>query len=127
MGLMRETLREDLKAHSGAYHKVAAERLRHVADAGELGIPFTTGILVGIGEVAEDREAALQSIAELHRRFGHIEEVIVQDFQPKPGTPMADHPAPDAATMGEAVRSARRILAPALKVQVPPNLLAEAA
>ena len=85
MGLMLETLRDDLRAHSGAYHKVPAERLRHIADAGELGIPFTTGILVGIGETAADRRAALEAIAELHRRHGHIEEVIIQDFQPKPG------------------------------------------
>ena len=127
MGLMLETLREDLKAHSGAYHKVPSERLRHIADAGELDIPFTTGILVGIGEGAEDREAALQAIADLHHRFGHIEEVIVQDFQPKPGTPMADHPAPDAETMREAVRTARRVLPASITVQVPPNLLAGAA
>ena len=99
MGLMLETLRDDLKAHSGPYRKVSAERLRHIADAGELGIPFTTGILVGLGETMADRRAALEAITALHRRHGHIEEVIVQDFQPKPGTPMADSPAPDAATM----------------------------
>ncbi len=126
MGLMLENLREDLKAHSGAYHKVPAARIRHIADAGELRIPFTTGILVGIGESAGDRREALEAIADLQRRYGHIEEVIVQDFQPKPGTPMAGHPAPDAATMAEAVRAARRILPSEVKVQVPPNLLAGA-
>ncbi|HEY8953092.1 MAG TPA: 7,8-didemethyl-8-hydroxy-5-deazariboflavin synthase subunit CofG, partial [Candidatus Dormibacteraeota bacterium] len=127
MGLMLENLREDLNAHSGAYHKIPAERIRHIADAGELRIPFTTGILVGIGESGDDRRAALEAIAGLHRRYRHIEEVIVQDFQPKPGTPMADQPPPDAATMAEAVRDARRILPAEVKVQVPPNLLAGAA
>jgi FO synthase len=127
MGLMLENLNEDLKAHSGAYHKIPADRIRHIADAGELRIPFTTGILVGIGESGDDRRAALEAIAGLHRRYGHIEEVIVQDFQPKPGTPMAEHPAPDAATMAEAVRDARRILPAEVKVQVPPNLLGGAA
>ena len=123
MGLMLETLRGDLPAHSGAYRKVPARRLRHIADAGELGIPFTTGILVGIGETAEDRTAALEAIGDLHRRHGHIQEVIIQDFQPKPGTPMVGHPAPDADTMRQAVRAARRILPVDVKVQVPPNLL----
>ncbi|MEA2647320.1 MAG: synthase [Chloroflexota bacterium] len=126
MGLMLETTRDDLKAHRGAYRKTAARRLRHIEDAGLLRIPFTTGILVGLGESANDRRAALEAIAELHRRHGHIEEVIVQDFQPKPGTPMADHPAPDAATMREAVRVARAVLPAGVRVQVPPNLLAGA-
>ncbi|HEV3233259.1 MAG TPA: 7,8-didemethyl-8-hydroxy-5-deazariboflavin synthase subunit CofH [Candidatus Dormibacteraeota bacterium] len=126
MGLMLETVRDDLKAHEGRYRKVAARRLRHIEDAGELRIPFTTGILVGIGETPDDRRAALRAIAELSTRYGHIEEVIIQDFQPKPGTPMAGWPPPDAATMRDAVRAAREILPPAVKVQVPPNLLAGA-
>lgn len=124
MGLMLETLRDDLRAHSGPYRKLGQERLRHIDDAGALGIPFTTGILVGIGEDAADRHAALEAIAAAHRRHGHIQEVIVQDFQPKPGTPMEYRPPPDAATMREAVRAARRILPPDVRVQVPPNLLA---
>jgi 7,8-didemethyl-8-hydroxy-5-deazariboflavin synthase CofH subunit/7,8-didemethyl-8-hydroxy-5-deazariboflavin synthase CofG subunit len=124
MGLMLETLRDDLRAHSGTYRKVSSERVRHIADAGRLRIPFTTGILVGIGETADDRRAALEAIAALHREHGHIEEVIVQDFQPKPGTPMAGQPAPDAATMREAVRTAREVLPREVRVQVPPNLLA---
>jgi FO synthase len=126
MGLMLETLREDLRAHSGGYRKLPAVRLRHIDDAGELGIPFTTGILVGIGEDAGDRVAALEAIAASHRRHHHVEEVIVQDFQPKPGTPMSDQQAPDAPTMREAVRAARRILPAEVRVQVPPNLLAGA-
>ena len=127
MGLMLETLREDLRAHSGTYRKLPAARLRHIDDAGELGIPFTTGILVGIGETAADRRAALEAIAASHARHGHVQEVIVQDFQPKPGTPMADQPAPDAATMREAVATARAVLPADVHVQVPPNLLGGAA
>jgi 7,8-didemethyl-8-hydroxy-5-deazariboflavin synthase CofH subunit/7,8-didemethyl-8-hydroxy-5-deazariboflavin synthase CofG subunit len=127
MGLMLETLRDDLRAHSGEYRKRSEDRLRHLDDAGELGIPFTTGILVGIGEDAADRRAALEAIATSHRRHGHIQEVIVQDFQPKPGTPMAAWAAPDEATMREAVRTAREVLPPEVHVQVPPNLLAGAA
>lgn len=127
MGLMLETTRDDLRAHSGPYRKVFAERLRHVEDAGELGIPFTTGILVGVGETAADRRATLRAIAAVHSRHGHIEEVIVQDFQPKPGTPMADDGAPDAATMLDTVRMAREVLPASIRVQVPPNLLDGAA
>jgi len=123
MGLMLETLRDDLRAHSGGYRKVSATRLRHIEDAGELGIPFTTGILVGIGESAADRRAALSAIAASHARHGHVQEVIVQDFQPKLGTAMADHAAPDAATMHDAVRAARELLPAGVHVQVPPNLL----
>ncbi|MGI8610140.1 MAG: 7,8-didemethyl-8-hydroxy-5-deazariboflavin synthase subunit CofH [Candidatus Dormibacteria bacterium] len=127
MGLMLETLRDDLRAHSGAYRKMGAARLRHIDEAGELGIPFTTGILVGIGEAAADRRAALEAIAASQARHGHIQEVIVQDFQPKPGTPMETEEAPSAATMREAVREARSILPSAIHVQVPPNLLGGAA
>ncbi|HEY8739112.1 MAG TPA: 7,8-didemethyl-8-hydroxy-5-deazariboflavin synthase subunit CofH [Candidatus Dormibacteraeota bacterium] len=124
MGLMLETTRDDLRAHAGAYRKRPADRLRHLEDAGELAIPFTTGLLVGIGETPEDRVATLEAIAASHRRHGHVQEVIVQDFQPKAGTAMADEVAPDAATMRETVRAARRVLPPGVHVQVPPNLLA---
>ena len=123
MGLMLENLREDLRAHSGGYRKIPACRLQHIADAGELRIPFTTGLLVGIGESAADRVEALHAIASLHRRYRHIEEVIIQDFQPKPGTPMAGWPPPDAATMRELVSAAREVLPQEVRVQVPPNLL----
>ncbi|MHB8509126.1 MAG: 7,8-didemethyl-8-hydroxy-5-deazariboflavin synthase subunit CofH [Candidatus Dormibacteria bacterium] len=123
MGLMLETLRDDLRAHSGLYRKLAAARLRHIDDAGALRIPFTTGILVGLGEDADDRRAALTAIAELHRRHGHIQEVIIQDFQPKAGTPMAAHPPPAAGTMLATVAMAREVLPGDVVVQVPPNLL----
>ncbi|MFN2465776.1 MAG: 7,8-didemethyl-8-hydroxy-5-deazariboflavin synthase subunit CofH [Candidatus Dormibacteria bacterium] len=127
MGLMLETLRDDLRAHAGAYRKRPADRLRHLEDAGRLGIPFTTGILVGIGETAADRLAALEAIAASHRRHGHVQEVIVQDFQPKPGTPMAGARPPDADAIRDAVRAARRVLPGDVHVQVPPNLLPGAA
>ena len=126
MGLMLETLRDDLKAHSGGYRKVGAARLRHLDDAGELHIPFTTGILVGIGEDEADRRSALEAIAVSHARHGHIQEVIIQDFQPKAGTPMAAISPPDAATMRQTVALAREVLPPEVHVQVPPNLLAGA-
>ncbi|MEA2684784.1 MAG: synthase [Chloroflexota bacterium] len=126
MGLMLENLREDLRAHSGPYRKLPEARLRHIDDAGELRIPFTTGILVGIGETESDRRDALEAIAASHRRHGHIEEVIIQDFQPKAGTPMEGEHAPDALTMRQAVRLASAILPPEVRVQVPPNLLAGA-
>jgi FO synthase len=123
MGLMLETLRDDLRAHPGGYRKLSSARLQHLDDAGALGIPFTTGLLVGIGETPEDRRATLEAIKRSHLKHGHVQEVIIQDFQPKPGTPMAGEAPPDAATMREAVRTAREVLPAGVHVQVPPNLL----
>ncbi|MFM9137383.1 MAG: 7,8-didemethyl-8-hydroxy-5-deazariboflavin synthase CofG, partial [Actinomycetota bacterium] len=85
-GMMVETLREDLDCHRGAPDKVPQRRLDTLELAGELAIPFTTGILVGIGETREDRIAALHAIADMYRRHGHVQEVIVQNFLPKLGT-----------------------------------------
>ena len=87
-GMMVETLRADLAAHHGAPDKTPERRLATLDAAGRLGIPFTTGILVGIGEDRADRLAALEAIADAHRRHGHVQEVIVQNFLPKPGTAM---------------------------------------
>ena len=84
-GMMVESLRDDLDAHRGAPDKVPARRLATLEAAGELAIPFTTGILVGIGEDRADRIAALEAIAASHRRHGHVQEVIVQNFLPKAG------------------------------------------
>ena len=93
MGLMLETSSERLAAkggpHAGSPDKVPAVRLRTIEDAGRLAIPFTTGILVGIGEDARERAESIFAIRELHRRYGHIQEVIVQNFRAKPGTAMA--------------------------------------
>ena len=122
MGLMLESGTDDLAAHARGGGKRAADRLRHLDDAGELRIPFTTGLLVGIGETAGDRRRCLEWIAQSHARHHHVQEVIVQNFVPKPGTAMAAWPAPDPATMRDAVAMARELLPADVAVQVPPNL-----
>ncbi len=92
MGIMLETSsRATLRRggpHAGSPDKVPAVRLRTIEDAGRLGVPFTTGILVGIGETERERAGSLLAIRELHRRYGHVQEVIVQNFRAKPGTAM---------------------------------------
>jgi FO synthase len=121
-GMMVETLRDDLAAHHGSPDKTPERRLATLAAAGRLGIPFTTGILVGIGEDRADRVAALEAVAEAHRRHGHVQEVIVQNFLPKPGTAMhrAD-PCPLDDHL-DAIALARLVLPPDVHVQAPPNL-----
>jgi 7,8-didemethyl-8-hydroxy-5-deazariboflavin synthase CofH subunit/7,8-didemethyl-8-hydroxy-5-deazariboflavin synthase CofG subunit len=123
MGLMLETGTDELRAHANGGGKRVADRLRHIEDAGRLRIPFTTGILVGIGETRADRERALRLIADSHARHGHVQEVIVQNFVPKPSTPLQDMPGATLADMEDAVRMARAVLPPSVTVQVPPNLL----
>ena len=121
-GMMIESLRPDLDAHRGAPDKVPERRLATLEAAGELRIPFTTGILVGIGEDREDRLAALEAIAESHRRWGHVQEVIVQNFLPKPGTAMHQSaPCPPDAHL-DAIALARLVLPDDVSVQAPPNL-----
>src|SRR3954469_23840023 len=87
-GMMIESLRDDLDCHRGSPDKTPDRRLATLDAAGTLGIPFTTGILVGIGENRDDRIAALTAIAAAHARHGHVQEVIVQNFLPKAGTAM---------------------------------------
>jgi 7,8-didemethyl-8-hydroxy-5-deazariboflavin synthase CofH subunit/7,8-didemethyl-8-hydroxy-5-deazariboflavin synthase CofG subunit len=123
MGLMLESGTDDLRAHANGGGKRVAERLRHIEDAGRLRIPFTTGILIGIGEAREDRSHALRLIADVTARYGHIQEVIVQNFVPKPGTPMGDLPGATLDEMRDTVRLARHILPAGVAIQVPPNLL----
>ncbi len=121
-GMMIETLRDDLDCHRGAPDKEPARRLATLEHAGKLGIPFTTGILVGIGENESDRIEALEAIAESHRRHGHVQEVIVQNFLPKDGTAMWKHePCPDD-DYHRAIALARCILPPEIHLQAPPNL-----
>lgn len=121
-GMMIESLRGDLVAHRGAPDKVPARRLATLDAAGELAIPFTTGILVGIGETEADRVIALEAIAASHRRHGHVQEVIVQNFRPKPGTEMrAAAPCPPEDHL-RALALARLILPPEVHLQAPPNL-----
>jgi len=125
MGLMLETTSTRLltknAAHDNAPDKDPAKRLRVIEDAGRLGIPFTTGILIGIGETLEERVDALIAIRELHERYGHIQEVIVQNFRAKPGTPMAAWPEPDRKEMLRTLAVAR-LLMPTMNIQAPPNL-----
>ena len=121
-GMMLESLRGDLDAHRGAPDKVPARRLETLEWAGELQIPYTTGILVGIGENRADRIEALEAIAASHQRHGHVQEVIVQNFLPKAGTAMHNaEPCPRADYL-DAIALARMILPLDVHVQAPPNL-----
>jgi len=126
MGLMLEStsrrLLEPGECHHGSPDKDPALRLATIEEAGRQAIPFTTGILVGIGETRSERVEALEAIADLQARWGHIQEVIVQNFVPKPGTLMAAQPPLDAAELVWTLREARRILGPAMSIQCPPNL-----
>ncbi len=122
-GMMIESLNPDLPAHRGAPDKDPARRLATLEWAGELAIPFTTGILVGFGESRADRIAALEAIAESHDRHGHVQEVIVQNFVPKPGTLMRNEPACSMEDLVDAIGLARTILPPSVHVQSPPNLV----
>src|SRR5918999_388912 len=126
MGLMLEQSTERLlergMPHHGSPDKVPAVRLRTIEDAGRLAIPFTTGILVGIGETPTERAASLLAIRDLHRRYRHVQEVIVQNFRAKPGTRMHDHPEPDDEEFLATVATARVVLGPRMNVQAPPNL-----
>lgn len=121
MGLMLETTRETLAAHSQAPDKLPAKRLRTIEHAGRLGVPFTSGILIGIGESRADRVDALLAIRDLHRRYGHIQEVIIQNFRRKPTIPMRHWPEP---SMDEWLRTiaVARLLMPKMNIQAPPNL-----
>jgi len=121
-GMMLETLRPDLDCHRGSPDKTPERRLATLEAAGELGIPFTTGILVGIGEDRTDRLAALEAIAASHRRWGHVQEVIVQNFLPKPGTAMHQAPPCPPDEHLEAIALARLVLPEDVAVQAPPNL-----
>ncbi len=127
MGLMLETTSDRLfeipgEAHYGSPDKKPAVRLRTIEDAGRLAIPFTTGILVGIGETLAERAESLFAIREVSRRYGHIQEVIVQNFRAKPATPMAERPHLDAGEFLAAIAVARLVLGPRANVQAPPNL-----
>ncbi|HLZ40736.1 MAG TPA: 7,8-didemethyl-8-hydroxy-5-deazariboflavin synthase CofG [Candidatus Sulfotelmatobacter sp.] len=127
MGLMLETTNAALlasgAAHDNAPDKVPAKRLRTIEEAGKQGVPFTTGLLIGIGESPEDRVDTLLAIGKLQERFGHIQEVIVQNFRVKPEVPMARWPEPSRGEMLRAVAVARLLL-PEVNIQAPPNLSA---
>jgi FO synthase subunit 1 len=122
MGLMLEST-ATLDAHKDCPGKVPERRLDTIREAGKLRIPFTTGLLVGIGEKRADRIESLEAISDLHREYGHIQEVIIQNFAPKPGTPMESSPEPALEEMIDTVFLARQILQPDVAVQVAPNLI----
>lgn len=122
MGMMLETT-ASVPEHEGSPGKRPDIRLDLIARAGRLKIPFTTGILLGIGESMEDRLASLSAIADLHRSFGHIQEVIIQPLDPKPGTDMAGAQKPGIDEIRDVVGAAREILPQDVALQVPPNLV----
>jgi 7,8-didemethyl-8-hydroxy-5-deazariboflavin synthase CofG subunit len=126
VGLMLENvsprlMREGLP-HAQAPDKVPALRLRTIEEAGKLSMAFTTGILIGIGETMEERIDSLFVIRTLHKKYGHIQEVIIQNFRAKTDIPMAAHPEPSIDDMLRTIAIARLILGPEMNVQAPPNL-----
>jgi FO synthase len=126
MGIMLETLSERLALKGGPHwaspDKLPARRLETIEWAGELRIPFTSGILIGIGESRAERLEALRALADVHRRHGHLQEVIVQNFRAKPGTRMAAHPEPSLDDHLWTIAAARLLLPGDVAVQAPPNL-----
>ncbi|WP_370573794.1 7,8-didemethyl-8-hydroxy-5-deazariboflavin synthase subunit CofG [Methanomethylovorans sp.] len=122
MGLMLETTGM-VAAHFNCPGKYPDVRIKTIRYAGELQIPFTTGVLVGIGETLDDRIDSLQCISNLHEEYGHIQEVIVQNFIPKPGTSMEKHVSPTIEEMMQIVSIAKEILPADIAIQVAPNLI----
>src|ERR1035438_3776658 len=125
LGLMLETTSNRLSqkggAHDNAPDKIPALRLKTMEEAGKLGVPFTTGILIGIGETLEERLDSLLAIQRLHQRYGHIQEVIIQNFRAKPEIPMANSPEPGTDELLRTIAVARLLLRD-MNIQVPPNL-----
>jgi len=121
MGLMLECAAE-LPVHRNSPGKDPKLRLEVIEVAGKLRIPFTTGLLIGVGESPNDRVHSLLAIQELHKRYDHIQEVIIQPFAPKPNTPMANCPRPSTKELLATVVMARSLM-PEMNIQVPPNLL----
>jgi 7,8-didemethyl-8-hydroxy-5-deazariboflavin synthase CofG subunit len=126
MGMMLETTSRRLLAPRKAHHrcpdKVPEVRLAALKTAGELRIPFTTGILIGIGETLDERVDALFAIRELDEKYGHVQEVIVQNFRAKSDTLFASRPEPTALDIARTAAVARLILGDSVNLQVPPNL-----
>lgn len=126
LGLMLESTSLRLQASGTAHHhapdKEPARRLAMIAEAGRLRIPFTTGILVGIGETPEEQVDSLSAIADLQKAYGHIQEVIIQNFRVKPGASPASAPEPTAVEIARTVAVARLLLGGRMNLQAPPNL-----
>ncbi len=125
LGLMLESTSTALLRfdgpHSSAPDKLPSLRLKTIEDAGRLGVPFTTGILIGIGETLEDRIDSLLAIQRLHQQYGHVQEIIVQNFRAKPDIPMAKSPEPDTDDLLRTIAVARLLLRD-MNIQAPPNL-----
>jgi FO synthase len=131
MGMMLETTSRRLfetkgAAHYGSPDKDPAVRLRTLTDAGRLSIPFTTGLLVGIGETLTERADTLHAIRKVHKEFGHVQEVIVQNFRAKEHTAMGQAPDADIDDFIATVAVARLVLGPKMRIQAPPNLVSRA-
>ncbi|MGI9493561.1 MAG: 7,8-didemethyl-8-hydroxy-5-deazariboflavin synthase CofG [Geminicoccaceae bacterium] len=126
MGMMLENVSKRLMAkdmpHYACPDKVPVQRLRTLERTGRASVPFTTGILIGIGETFEERIDSLNAIREVHLKYGHIQEVIVQNFQAKKDIAMADHPEPSLEDMLRTLAAARLILPDGISLQAPPNL-----
>ena len=126
MGLMLESTSDLLYAHGGPHEfapsKRPIARLKTIETAGQLKVPFTTGILIGIGETLDDRVDSLFAIKRLHEKYGHIQEVIIQNFLAKPQTPMASAPNAGSADMALTLAVTRLVLGKDMNVQAPPNL-----
>ena len=126
MGIMLESasdrLTEKGMPHYGSPDKVPAVRLKTLADAGEAKIPFTTGILIGIGETRRERIESLLAIRRIHQLHGHIQEIIVQNFRAKPGTKMKSAPEPDLDELLWTIAIARILFGSEMSIQAPPNL-----
>ncbi len=126
MGIMLETSSNRLSQrggpHFGSPDKAPERRLATIAAAGAANVPMTSGILIGIGETRLERIESLLALRELHMQFGHIQEIIVQNFVPKPGTKMADQPAASEHELRWSIAAARLIFGPEMSIQAPPNL-----
>jgi FO synthase len=130
MGMMLETTSERLWSEKGGPHhgspdKEPAVRLRVLTDAGRVNVPFTTGILIGIGETITERAESLMAIRASARQYGHVQEVIVQNFRAKPDTAMRGMPDADLHELAATVAVARLLLGPGVSVQAPPNLIGD--
>ncbi|WP_416063080.1 bifunctional FO biosynthesis protein CofGH [Rhodococcus indonesiensis] len=129
MGMMLETTSTRLftekgECHHGSPDKDPAVRLQVLTDAGRLSVPFTTGILVGIGETLTERAESIAAIRKSHKAFGHIQEVIVQNFRAKDDTAMREHDDAGLDEFRAAIAVARLVLGPSVRIQAPPNLVA---
>jgi FO synthase len=129
MGMMLETTAQRLwstpgQPHYGSPDKEPAVRLRVLEDAGRVGVPFTTGVLIGIGETPAERAESLHAIRRISREYGHLQEVIIQNFRAKPDTAMRSVPDADVSELAATVAVARLVLGPKARIQAPPNLLA---